>query len=176
MNASRLLALGIGSVLCVASAIEAEQTPAKIVSIEELQKRIAANIDKAADQLKMNDPGQKTVKTQEDVLKDLRELRKQKSPSGASQNQPEKQSGTEGSVGQKKPTVEKDNAAIAGPAASDRAIQQKKRVAVDEPWNPLLPQIRRPEMETFARDQFMRRYENELREYYRAIADASRGD
>src|SRR5208282_3154562 len=67
--------------LLTTSGVTADQPSPPRESVEEIKKRISANIEKAADRLKMNDPGQATVKTQDEILRDLAELLKQKDPS-----------------------------------------------------------------------------------------------
>jgi hypothetical protein len=173
--------VALGILLCLAGSFvaDAAQPVEKKESLEDIKKRISANLEKVTGKLKMNDPGLATVKTQNDIMKDLEELLKKKDPqSGSAAPAPSASSvGKQTSKDQPKPM----NPTEEKPAGSQQNTKElssplKKPGVGTEHWSPQLPQTRREEMETFARDQFMRRYESELRGYYRAIAEASRRD
>ena len=139
-------------------------------------KQVQDDLDSARAKLNQNDPGAETRRTQKRIVAGLDELIEQ---------QNEHRGGNSSSSAKKsKNAVDRPPAPQPAPASKQpvgRAelpstpadLRQQKNAS--ESWPGMPPRLRQ-EMDAFARERFIRNYEELLRAYYRTLAESGRGD
>lgn len=151
-------------------------------------EQIRADFDHAVGKLNKNDPGASTRAAQRRILDNIDRLLDQDPPPPAQQSQspppsrnspPPQPKPMPETSHEARPTPESApakpeakspaQAEIARGNAQPRNLEQMQKENRGA-WQPQLPWRPRPEMEAYGRDQFIRRYEELLREYYRALA------
>jgi hypothetical protein len=148
--------------------------------IKEIMDRLHKNLEASEDRLGKKDPGATTREIQEQIIKDLDALLKQKQDQGSSPNNSGKRVGRENPQREKKPTAKAasdpstrpDAKALAG--VRDKHQTPEKAVHDGDWWGPSLPKIKRLEMDVYSKERFLPRYEELLRQYYRTIAEQGR--
>jgi hypothetical protein len=171
------------------------ESSAPAESQKKIVEEIQADYEKVLERLNEADPGAQTRKNQKRILDNIDKLLQQQDPNqdGANSkpiagnppklmphNPPRQVDGTE-----RQPntlTTPKGNIVGGKPKAEVGGSQRgekpntfaeiKKEVKGEDEWR--LPFRLRQEMDAFARERFIRNYEETLRAYYRNIADGSR--
>jgi hypothetical protein len=164
-------------------------------SQKKIVEEIQADYEKVLERLNKADPGAQTRKNQKRILDNIDKLLQHQDPNqgGASskpssgnppkpmphnpprhvdgiERQPTPLTTPKGNIVGAKPKAE-----VGGSQRGEKPntfAQMKKEVKGDDEWR--LPLRLRQEMDAFARERFIRNYEETLRAYYRNIADSSR--
>lgn len=153
---------------------------------KETLERINRNMRTSEDRLARKDPGEGTRSIQRDILKDLDALieqtqrqQQQQAGGGGSSRSLERrpQSGTpqKQSASGKKSGADKKPKSGAEGREGDSANRGPSKIAdlYKEIWGHL-PETLRQEMDTYAREQFMAKYNDLLKQYYATIAEKGR--
>jgi hypothetical protein len=169
-------------------------------STKKIVEEIQADYEKVLERLNRADAGAQTRQNQKRILDNIDKLLQQQDPNqgGANSNPPKPMSPgpqepkpmphnlprhVEGKEQQPTPlatpkgnnVAAKPKAEVGGSQRGEKATtlaEMKQEAKGNEEW--VLPRRLRQEMDTFARERFIRNYEETLRAYYRNIADGSR--
>jgi hypothetical protein len=175
----------------------------RVESKEKIVADIQADYEKVLERLNKNDPGLQTRENQKRILENIDKLLQQRPPQGSAKSNPVDTSPLRSiNPGAKEPNPmpqiparqaepkEQPPAPIAqqndtpsatkpkvevrpGPGSEKpRTFEEMKQEAINDPWT--LPPRLRQEMDVFARERFIRNYEEMLRAYYRNIAESGR--
>jgi hypothetical protein len=183
-----------------AGAGEKPEPSAPVESRKKIVEEIQADYEKVLERLNEADPGAETRKNQKRILDNIDKLLQQQHPNQGGDNtkpgagnppkpmSPGRQGPkpmphnpprpVEGKQQQPTPlaTPTGNNVAaeVGGSQRGEKAntFAQMKEAKGSDEWT--LPRRLRQEMDTFARERFIRNYEETLRAYYRNIADGSR--
>ena len=171
------------------------ESSAPAESQKKIIEEIQADYEKVLERLNEADPGAQTRKNQKRILDNIDKLLQQQDPNQGSANskpsagnppkpmphnpprqvdgaerQPDALTTPKGNI-----VGAKSKAEVAGSLRGEKPntfAEMKKVVKGDDEWR--LPLRLRQEMDAFARERFIRNYEETLRAYYRNIADGSR--
>ena len=162
---------------------------------KEAAARIAKNMKASEDRLAQKDPGDATQQIQQDILKDLdslierskRQQQQQQQQSSSSQTQEQKQRQQARQQRQQRnrqvrnqnrpdQQPKEDQQQAKNPLGGDKGGKEEKDNLADlykDVWGHL-PETLRMEMDQYARERFMPRYSELLKQYYTTIAEKSR--
>ena len=157
--------------------------------VKETVARVEKNMRVSEERLAAKDTGDATQQVQRDVLKDLDSLieqskqqlqQQQSSSSSSSQSQSERLARRQRmmknrSSAQRSKTQpqEQDNESGLGGGKTDRGEMNKIADLYKDVWGHL-PAMLRQEMDQYAREQFMAKYSELLKQYYATIAEKGR--
>lgn len=160
-------------------------------SIEETLARLTGNLEKTDERLRQQDVGEETRQAQaevvrglDDLIEHLRQQQQQQQPqqssasSRSAKNQPQasKAQTTQSSAGQKpqpgqQPGEQQANTGQGG----GRSLEERRELAdlYRDVWGHL-PETVRQQMDAYARERFMPKYSELLKQYYSTLAEKGR--
>jgi hypothetical protein len=172
-----------------------EELPAPDVDSKEILERINKNLREAEQRLEKKDTSDGTRRVQKDIVKDIDALIEQSKKQQQQQNDPQGGSGMSNSKNQRNPQAsssrrpsgrrperrpDSGSQAKAGGTSNQGGAGRTSGTGPDKMAEMLkdiwghLPETMRMEMDAYARQQFMPKYSDLLREYYKTIAERRR--